>query len=85
MMKQVLDEYNVPGTCVYADNLFVSVDMLRWCKKQGINLCGTTRTNFGFPAQLSFNHLADGEFDWAMTTDGLLAVAWKDVGDCKGM
>ena len=26
-----------------------------------------------------------GEFDWMMSTDGLLAVAWKDVGLTKGM
>ena len=26
-----------------------------------------------------------GEFDWRMTRDGLLAIAWKDVGNCKGM
>ena len=26
-----------------------------------------------------------GESEWHMTKDGLLAVAWKDVGDTKGM
>ena len=26
-----------------------------------------------------------GEYDWRMTDDGLLAVAWQDVDECKGM
>ena len=86
MMRQVLDEFNVPGVCVYADNLFVSVDMLRWCKENAFNLCGTTRRGFGFPDELQFERrMRLGDFDWRMTADGLLAVAWKDVGDTKAM
>ena len=54
-MRQVLDEFNVPDICVYADNAFVSVDMLRWCKENNINLCGTTRRTFGFPKDLQFD------------------------------
>ena len=53
MMRQVLDEFNVPGIKVFADNLFVSVDMLRWCRDRGINLAGTTRRSYGFPVCLS--------------------------------
>lgn len=54
IMRNVIDEFNVPGIKVYADNLFVTVDMLRWCKKQGVNLCGTTRRGRGFPDELDF-------------------------------
>ena len=54
MMRQVFDEFNVPGINIYADNLFVTVDMLRWCKQNHYNLCGTTRRNRGFPAELDF-------------------------------
>ena len=32
MMRQVLDEFNLSGIRVYADNLFISVEMLRWCR-----------------------------------------------------
>ena len=53
MMKYVNDEFNVPGIEVYADNLFVSVDMLRWCRANGVNLCGTTRRTFGYPDDLA--------------------------------
>ena len=74
MMRQVLDEFNCPGIKVYADNLFVTVDMLRWCKEHKINLCGTTRIGRGFPKELSVFGLRHGEFDWRMTDDGLLAV-----------
>ena len=52
MMSQVLEGYNVPGTNVFADNAFVSVEMLRWCRDNGINLCGTTRVQYGFPQDL---------------------------------
>lgn len=54
MMQQVLDEFNVPGVQIYADNLFVTVDMLRWCNNNYYNLCGTTRQHRGFP----------DDFDW---------------------
>jgi len=57
MMRQVLDEFNVPGICVYADNAFVSVAMLRWCRAKGINLAGTTRYKYGFPKALKFDGL----------------------------
>ena len=85
MMKEVLEDFNVEGIDVYADNLFVSVEMLRWCKTRKINLCGTTRRQFGFPDELTFEGLTPGQYDWRMTSDGLLAVAWKDVGNTKGM
>ena len=86
MMRQVLDEFNIPGSTVYADNLFVSVEMLRWCNKHGINLCGTTRRSYGFPQELDFGTLPNrGDMDWRMTEDGLLAVAWRDVGQTKSM
>ena len=54
-MQQVLDDFNVPGIMVYADNAFVSVAMLCWCKERGINLCGTTRRDYGFPDELQFD------------------------------
>ena len=54
MMRQVLDGFNVPGIKVFADNLFVSVEMLRWCRTRGINLAGTTRRTYGFPQDLDF-------------------------------
>ena len=55
MMWQVLEGFIVPGVCVYADNAFVSVEQLRWCRDRDINLCGTTRRSFGFPADLTFD------------------------------
>ena len=55
MMREVLIDFNVPGICIYADNAFVSVDQLRWCRDNKINLCGTTRSTFGFPAELDFD------------------------------
>ena len=85
MMREVLEDFNVEGIDVYADNLFVSVDMLRWCKTRNINLCGTTRRQYDYPADLTFEGMEPGDVDWRMTSDGLLAVAWKDVGDTKGM
>ena len=57
MMRRVLSGFNVDGIEVYADNLFVSVDQLRWCAKNGINLAGTTRRTYGFPSELSFNDM----------------------------
>lgn len=60
MMREVLDDYNVPGTEVFADNLFVSVAMLRWCKEHHYNLAGTTRRSYGFPKELVFDDLAVG-------------------------
>lgn len=87
MMRQVLDEYNVPGTEVYADNLFLSVDMLRWCKRNSINLAGTCRRGRGYPEELrlGFSDMNSGDVDWRMTEDGLLSVAWMDVGCTKAM
>ena len=85
MMREVLKEYNVAGTKVYADNAFVSVDQLRWCRENDINLCGTTRRSFGFPDALQFTDMQLGEYDWLMTKDGFLDMEWKDVGNTKGM
>ena len=105
----MLDDFNVPGIEVYADNAFVSVGMLRWCKERGINLCGTTRRSYGFPPELTFEDMEVicllfvacfllpicihthihaqqvGDSDWVMSQDGLLATAWLDVGETKGM
>ena len=85
MMRQVLEDFDVPGINVYADNLFVTVDMLRWCKQRQINLAGTTRRGRGYPDDLNFAGMQPGDWDWLMTNDGLLAVAWRDVGDTKAM
>lgn len=57
MMREVLDHFNVPGIQVYADNAFVSVHQLRWCKDHQINLCDTTRRRYGFPAELCFDDM----------------------------
>ena len=54
MMRRVLSDFNVDGIEVYADNLFVSVEQLRWCAEHGINLAGTTRRTYGFPRELVF-------------------------------
>ena len=51
-MRRVLEDFNVFGIDVYADNAFVSVAQLRWCKDHGINLAGTTRRTYGFPPEL---------------------------------
>ena len=84
-MQDVLTGFNVPGIDVYADNLFVTVDMLRWCRERKINLAGTTRRGRGYPTELTAEGLQIGEFDWRMTTDGLLAVGWRDTGFTKAM
>ena len=60
MMRYVIDQFNVPGIKVYADNLFVTVEMLRWCRMNGVNLCGTTRYGRGFPEDLTDNNLVVG-------------------------
>ena len=57
MMRNVLTGFNVEGIEVYADNLFVSVAQLRWCAEHKINLAGTTRRTFGFPAELVFGDM----------------------------
>ena len=57
MMKDILMEFNVKGIDVYADNLFVSVDQLRWCAEHDINLAGTTRRTYGFPADVSCDEM----------------------------
>ena len=85
MMRQVIEEFGVPGINVYADNLFVTVGQLRWCMQRRVNLAGTTRRGRGFPADLDFDGMELGDWDWRMTNDGLLAVAWRDVGQTKAM
>ena len=86
MMRQVIEEFDVSGINVYADNLFVTVDqLLRWCMERRVNLAGTTRRGRGFPADLCFDGMELGEWDWRMTDDGLLAVVWRDVGQTKAM
>ena len=60
MIRYVIDQFNVPGIMVYADNAFVSVEMCRWCRMNGVNLCGTTRRGRGFPDDLTYSNLAVG-------------------------
>ena len=77
LLKDVSDKWHR----VYADNLFISTKTLRWCKDNGIYLCGTARTTHGFPAAISRKFggvLEKGESSWRMTRDGLCAIAWHD-------
>jgi hypothetical protein len=55
-------------------------------------VCGTSRTTFGFPAELAKMKrpatsknpvLKKGEYEWLMSPDGLLAAIWHDVGYCQ--
>ena len=85
MMKSVLQPFKDKGYTVWGDNAFVSVKMLRVCREWGINFAGTTRTTFGFPAELVDKNLEPGEWRWLMTNDGLLAAYWSDVGYVKLM
>ena len=59
--------------------------MLRQCKLWDINFAGTTRTTFGFPKSLIDVELDAGQWKWNMTSDGLLASFWADVGFVKMM
>ena len=80
MMREVLIDFNVPGICIYADNAFVSVDQLRWCRDNKINLCDTTRSTFGFPAELDF----DGMEAWSVRLMYLITPPHSScvVSDC---
>ena len=85
MAKGVLQPFTNKGYTVWADNAFVSVSMLKWCREEGINFAGTTRTTYGFPKSLVVDNLPQGEWRWLMTNPGILAAFWSDVGNVKLM
>ena len=81
VMNHLLEDVAGSWHCVYADNLFISLDTLRRARAMHIHLSGTARTTFGFPRRLKDvegKNLGRGEYVWKMTSDGILAVAWKD-------
>ena len=81
VMNHLLEDVAGSWHCVYADNLFITLDTLRRARAMHIHLAGTARTNFGFPRLLKDvegKNLGRGEYVWKMTSDGILAVAWKD-------
>ena len=85
MAKGVLQPFINCGYTIWADNAFVSVSMCKWCKTNGINFAGTTRTTYGFPELLIEDNLPQGQWRWAMTHPGILAAFWSDVGNVKLM
>ena len=80
MTKSAFQPFAGNGHIVWADNAFVSVSMLKWCKEQKINFAGTTRTTYGFPKALIDPDLPQGQWKWLMTEPGILAAFWSDVG-----
>ena len=81
VMNHLLDDVAGRWHRVYADNLFITLGTLRRAKLMRIHLAGTARTNFGFPRSLKdvdSKKLERGEYTWKMTSDGILALAWKD-------
>ena len=79
--------FKTHGYRVWADNAFVSVNQLKWCRDNGINFAGTSRTTYGFPKELVDEKAdkATGKWTWRMAEPGLLAAFWSDVGLCKLM
>lgn len=67
---------------VYADNLFINLRVLRDARDISVYLCGTARTNFGFPRPISrdvVKDLSKGEYTWRMSDDGITAILWHDT------
>ena len=85
MMAETFAPFVDKGYCMWGDNAFVSVSMLRKCRQWKINFAGTTRTTFGFPSELIDESLDAGQWKWRMTSDGLFAAYWADVGFVKMM
>jgi len=85
MFRGVLKPIEGKGYTVWGDNAFTSVAMLKYVKEKKVNFAGTTRTTYGFPADLIVDDLPMGEFKWAMCEPGLLAAFWSDVGFVKLM
>ena len=85
--QEVFAPFKTYGYRVWADNAFVSVNQLKWCKDNGINFAGTSRTTYGFPKELVDDKAskATGKWTWRMAEPGLLAAFWSDVGLCKLM
>ena len=82
VMNHLLDDVAGRWHCVYADNLFITLGTLRRAKLMRIHLAGTARTSFGFPRVLrdvEGKNLKRGDYVWKMTSDGVLALAWKDT------
>ena len=82
VMNQLLDDIAGRWHRVYADNSFITLGTLRRAKEMHIHLAGTARTTFGFPRALKDvegKNLKRGDYVWKMTSDGVLALAWKDT------
>ena len=56
--------------------------VLRDARDISVYLCGTARTNFGFPRPISkdvVKDLSKGEYTWRMSDDGITAILWHDT------
>lgn len=85
MTKSLFEKLKEMGISLWADNAFVTVDLLKWCAANGIKFAGTTRTTWGFPAVLIDETLEQGDWKWMMDDDGNFAVYVADVGFVKMM
>lgn len=63
---------------IYIDNYFTSVPILEYFMVNGVDVCGTIRTNRkGLPVHLA-EDLERGECDYRVLKQGLVLFKWED-------
>ena len=99
MLDFVLDIPNVPyelktlyllknlrnkGHVTFCDRLYTSINVFRSSLDIGQHMCGTAKTNRGFPKCLSAEELTLEVGEWKALCNGtVVAFAWMDSGHCQ--
>jgi hypothetical protein len=72
------------GHVVFMDRLYTSYKLVQECKLLQQYVCGTCRSDRGFPSELQAANLdlEAGNWDWKYK-QGVYAYAWKDSAHCQ--
>ena len=76
------------GYGLFSDNLFTKPTLHKFLRDElHINACGTWRRNYGMPDALRPDRrrgdLEKGEYDWRVSSDGLVGIVWHDSVLCN--
>ena len=80
VVSTMVDDLHDKHHQVYFDNYFSSIPLMEYLKTKGVDACGTIRSNRkALPVGIKNDKaLERGEFDYQVSTKGILYVKWND-------
>ena len=81
VVKRLTESLHGKNHRVFMDNFFTTYELFRYLETKNIYACGTAiiaRRNLPKMILAQDKELKRGEFDWAVSSDGLICLKWKD-------